>query len=180
MRLFKVVFINGVCRERLSITIDETFSLEQIRVLLDKEVVERGYNLSGSEHVLVRLKNGEIIPIEKSDLFSDDVDYIIYSCIVHTENAFGFAAVDDIAFDFRTREQNHRSYPHVHAFHDGQEISINLRNGKVEGSFKNSRKQRLAAEFVSENLRYFLEGWRLMIEEGRTSSLKELKQDGIG
>ena len=88
--------------------------------------------------------------------------------------------MDDIAFVFRTREQNHRSYPHVHAFHDGQEIFINLRNGKVEGSFKNSRKQRLAVEFVRDNQRYFLEGWRLMIEEERTSSLTKLKQEGMG
>lgn len=178
MRTFDVVFISVNPKERFTITIDESLSPDQIKVLLNEEVTKRGYNLSvGVISTSVKLKNGEFVHIEEADLTSDEIDYIIHSCFVHMDNAFGFAGVEDIAFVFRTREQNHRSYPHVHAFHDDREISINLRNGKVEGHFKNSRKERTAVKCVKENLKYFLEGWRLLIDEGKTSSLDMLKRE---
>lgn len=173
-----IIFINNTSRDCYTIELDEKLSCEQIGQKLAEEAIIRGHNLTIEKQKISIIKvDGSTVPLEAADLSSNNIKGILHSCIIRIENAYSFVEHDGIIFYFWTREQNHLKYPHVHAFKDDKTVLINLNTFEVTGEFKNTKKEKIAVEFVKEKRIYCLEGWRRLTEEGKSSSLKELEQE---
>lgn len=62
-----------------------------------------------------------------------------------------------IRYFLHPKETNHS--PHIHAKFSGEEISIYLITGKIEGSFKSKTKMKQAQKYVNDNKEYLMDAY---------------------
>ena len=89
---------------------------------------------------------------------------LFYTKIIAPNCAKEFDRINGIIFYFHTNENNHREYPHVHVNYSGEQVSINLKNFKINGCFKNKNKEMFVLNYVKRNKTVLLNEWEKIIK----------------
>lgn len=107
------------------------------------------------------------IKIDKDNLLSnikDGVLSILYNNIIPPYGACEYDRKNGIVFYFHTAEAPHRNFPHIHAWYSGENISIYLSDCRTVGHFSNSKKEKMALEYVLEKKDELLQKWNEIIQ----------------
>ena len=68
--------------------------------------------------------------------------------VIGLPGGYGLEVIEGVQFLFHSNEEGHT--PHVHARYQGKDISVDLLNLNVTGSFKNRKKMEIAMQYVRE------------------------------
>lgn len=91
------------------------------------------------------------------------VSRVVYSDVVAHQNAAEFGRENGIIYFFHTSEKPHKEFPHIHARYAEEEISIYLKDFRVDGHFKSGKKQKEALEYVGKHLQELYDEWNRII-----------------
>ena len=160
----KVSHISNAGRKSFEFVIDKTLSPEKIIIFLDEQFRNLGYPEIGDRCVCIKMKSGESVTIDQADLYSEQVEELIYSRFVKMDNAYEYAHEDGISYYFNTNEGNHIHYPHIHARLGGrEEISIYFKDLRIVGKTRNFRKAHQAREWVAAHIVELKEEWNRIL-----------------
>lgn len=107
------------------------------------------------------------IRIDKNNLLAnikDGVLSVLYNNVIPPYGAYEYERKDGVVFYFHTAEAPHRNFPHIHAWHSGETISIYLSDYRTVGHFSNRKKEKSAVAYVKENSADILQKWNEIIK----------------
>ncbi len=102
------------------------------------------------KNLYIKNSRGEIMPLDIVDSLEENIT-IFYIAILPLSNAAEFAREDGIVYFFHTSEQGHLGYPHIHAKHGKEEISVYFTDFHVIGKMKSPVMQRKAVTYVKKH-----------------------------
>ena len=160
-KMIPLLYVNNVHR-KLVCEIDSVLFAQQSEAGL-QEALLRTYCTNGysgaddPDKLYLRTAQGEIRQLQSTDTLQDG-DSILYMAIVATNNAYEYAREDGIVYFFHTAEQGHRDYPHVHAKHGDEEISVYFSDFHIVGTMKPPIRKK-ALRYIKGNVKKLAEEW---------------------
>lgn len=114
------------------------------------------------QKIYLRRADGEIQPLLGESILQDG-DVILYLMVIVPENAQEYAREHGIIYFFHTAEQGHLNYPHIHAWHGGEEISVYFSDFHVVGKMKHP-VQKKVLRYIKANLVDLTNKWNEILK----------------
>lgn len=109
------------------------------------------------QKLYLRKADGEMQPLREEHTIQNG-DAILYLMVIAPENAQEYARENGIIYFFHTAEQGHLNYPHIHAKHGCEEISVYFSDFHVIGEMKRPVRKR-ALRYIKGNVKKLAEEW---------------------
>ena len=160
-KMIPLLYGNNVHRE-LVCKIDSTLLAQQSKADLQESLLciyrTHGYlDVDDPKKLYLRKADGEIQPLSLTDM-PQEGDAIVYQSTIAPSNAYEYAREDGIVYFFHTAERGHRDYPHVHAKHGDEEISVYFSDFRIVGTMKPPIRKR-ALRYIKGNVKKLAEEW---------------------
>lgn len=176
----QIQYINNVMRHMLPPLMHNRNSTLTLDALADElsnalnSYLDKAFD---KKRIYILYQGGLIQAATVADLLeyiSDGILFLSYSEIIPLNNAAHLAVCrakhgEDIVFDIYPREQNHRFQPHLTAKCQNEVIRIALSDPPyrmdISGFSGNNRaNEKIALEYVSNNLHFFMREWKRYVE----------------
>jgi len=161
--MIKLFLFNNVRREEVGqVPLQELLLEKDIYAALLQKFQELGCVVEAGRGSLRIMQEKELVPFDET-LLQDDGTTVVYLDIVKLDNAKEYDRKNGIVYFFHTAEHGHLAYPHIHARHSGDDISIYLKDYHIIGKFKSGTKQKEAVEYVKSNRNQIGAEWNSII-----------------
>lgn len=160
-KMIPLLYGNNVHQESVC-EIDSTLFAQQSEADLQEALLRtyRTHGYSGAddpEKLYLHKADGEIRPLPLAGM-PQEGDAIVYQSAIAPSNAYEYARENGIVYFFHTTEQGHRDYPHIHAKHGDEEISVYFSDFHIVGTMKPPIRKK-ALRYIKGNVEKLTKEW---------------------
>ena len=145
--MIRLVYLSSVHRKLVrEIKREELEEKQDVQALILDIFKNSGYkNATKKEKLLIFDKDG--------------TKTICYSDVILPQSAVDIAREDGIRYYFQTSERCHKFNPHIHAEYQGEDVSIYLKDLRIEGKIKSRTKLKEIKRYVIRHREELLNKW---------------------
>ena len=158
--MIRLVYLSSVHRKLVrDIKREELEEKQDVQALILDIFKNSGYKTATKKEKLLIFDKDGTKKLRSIDDIVDENITICYSDVILPQSAVDIAREDGIRYYFQTSERCHKFNPHIHAEYQGEDVSIYLKDLRIEGKIKSRTKLKEIKRYVIRHREELLNKW---------------------